>query len=94
MIATPHKKQVRAVNFICHASDAKEVSVVGDFNRWDAKAHPMRHTADDSWLLMVSLKHGHHRYAFMVDGKLVLDPNAQGTTRNEKGEKVSLLPVS
>ena len=30
----------------------------------------------------------------MVDGQLTLDPRAQGVTRNEKGERVSLLPVS
>src|SRR5512138_2634414 len=47
-----------------------------------------------SWLLTVELKHGHHRYAFLVDGVLTLDPRAQGVTRNDKGERVSLVPVS
>jgi hypothetical protein len=30
----------------------------------------------------------------MVDGVLSLDPHAQGITRNDKGERVSLVPVS
>jgi hypothetical protein len=30
----------------------------------------------------------------MVDGQLTLDPLAQGITRNDKGERVSLVPVS
>ena len=30
----------------------------------------------------------------VVDGKLVLDPRAQGIARNEKNEKVSLISVS
>ena len=42
----------------------------------------------------VELNHGHHRYAFLVDGVLTLDPHAQGVTRNDKGERVSLVPVS
>jgi hypothetical protein len=46
---------------------------------------------DGARFLTVELKHGHHRYAFLVDGVLTLDPQAQGITRNEKGERVSLL---
>jgi 1,4-alpha-glucan branching enzyme len=88
------QKTLHLVNFICHAPHAKSVSLVGDFNHWDAAAHPMKQTPDRSWLLGVELKHGHHRYAFLVDGVLTLDPRAQGVTRNEKGERVSLLPVS
>jgi len=44
--------------------------------------------------LTVELHHGHHRYAFRVDGALTLDPMAQGITRNDAGERVSLVPVS
>jgi 1,4-alpha-glucan branching enzyme len=89
-----YHKPLRAINFICHAPQAKAVSVVGDFNQWDGAAHPMKHMPDRSWMLTVELKHGHHRYAFLVDGLLTLDPHAQGITRNEKGERVCLVPVS
>jgi 1,4-alpha-glucan branching enzyme len=89
-----YQKPLRAVNFICHATQAVSVSLVGDFNHWNPTANPMKHMPDRSWLLTVELKHGHHRYAFLVDGVLTLDPLAQGITRNDKGERVSLLPVS
>ncbi len=89
-----YHKPLRAVNFICHAHQAKAVSLVGDFNHWDPAAHPMKHMPDRSWLLTLELKHGHHRYAFLVDGAITLDPLAQGVTRNDKGERVSLVPVS
>jgi 1,4-alpha-glucan branching enzyme len=89
-----YQKPLRAINFICHAQNATAVSVVGDFNNWDPKAHPMKHMPDRSWLLTITLKHGHHRYGFLVDGVLSLDPHAQGITRNDKGERVSLVPVS
>ena len=68
--------------------------MVGDFNRWNPSAHPMKKMPDGGWLLTVELKHGHHRYAFLVDGALTLDPLAQGITRSDKGERVSLVPVS
>jgi len=89
-----YRKPLRAINFICQAHQAKAVSLVGDFNDWNPQAHPMKHMPDRSWLLTLELKHGHHRYAFLVDGVLTLDPHAQGITRNEKGERVSLVPVS
>ena len=88
------KKTLRAVNLICHAPQAQSVSLVGDFNHWSPAAHPMKQMPDGAWLLMVELKHGHHRYAFLVDGSLTLDPRAQGITRNDQGERVSLMPVS
>jgi 1,4-alpha-glucan branching enzyme len=89
-----YKKPLRAVNFICQATQARTVSLVGDFNNWEPTAHPMTQMPDRSWLLQVELKHGHHRYAFLVDGAITLDPRAQGITRNDKGERVSLVPVS
>jgi len=94
MRALNYHKPLRAVNFICHAPQAKTVSLVGDFNEWNPAVHPMKQMPDRSWLLNVELKHGHHRYAFLVDNTLMLDPRAQGITRNDKGERVSLVPVS
>lgn len=85
---------LRTVNFICYAPSAHAVSLVGDFNNWEPNANPMKQMPDKAWMTSAALKHGHHRYAFLVDGKLVLDPRAQGITRNEKGERVSLVPVS
>jgi len=87
-------KPMRAINFICNTPQAQSVSLVGDFNGWNPAAHRMNRMPDGAWLLTVELKHGHHRYAFLVDGNLSLDPLAQGITRNDQGERVSLLPVS
>jgi 1,4-alpha-glucan branching enzyme len=89
-----YSKPLRAINFICVAPQAKAVSLVGDFNNWDPTVHPMKQMPDKAWFKTLELKHGHHRYAFLVDGHLTLDPRAQGVTRNDKGERVSLVPVS
>ena len=88
------QQNLRAVNFICNAPEAQSVSLVGDFNQWNPASHPMKQQPDRAWLLRVELKHGHHRYAFLVDGQLTLDPRAQGITRNDQNERVSLIPVS
>ena len=87
-------RNLQAVNFICNALQAQSVCLVGDFNNWDAVAHPMQRMPDGAWLLKMELRHGHHRYAFLVDGNLTLDPRAQGITRNDQGQRVSLVPVS
>lgn len=88
------KKMLKPVNFICKAPDARQVSLVGDFNDWDPVAYPMKRQPDGAWLLQIPLNHGHHHYQFVVDGKAILDPRAQGVARNEQNGKVSLLSVS
>jgi len=88
------KKMSKPVNFVCVAPKASEVSLVGDFNGWDATAAPMKRQPDGAWLLQIPLHHGHHQYAFMVDGAMMLDPKAHGVARNHQGQKVSLIAVS
>ena len=88
------RQTLRGVNFICKAPQAQAVSLIGDFNGWNPDANPMRQQPDGAWLIMVELRHGHHRYAFWVDGQLTLDPRAQGITRNDQGQRVYLVPVS
>jgi 1,4-alpha-glucan branching enzyme len=88
------KKMAKPINFICAAPEAKQVFLTGDFNDWDPAAHPMKRQPDGAWLLQVPLTHGHHHYRFLVDGKPVLDPKANGIARDHQGEKVSLIAVS
>jgi 1,4-alpha-glucan branching enzyme len=85
---------VKARNFVCTAPQAKYVSVVGDFNQWNPRAHPMQQGSDGAWMGRIELRHGHHRYAFHVDGQLTLDPMAMGVTRDDQGQRVSLIAVS
>src|SRR5947209_17258958 len=88
------KQMAKPVNFIYFAPQAQSVFLIGDFNDWDPKAFPMKKQPDGAWLTQIALPHGHHHYQYLVDGKPVLDPKAQGIARNEKNEKVSLLAVS
>ena len=69
-------KTVKPIPFVCLAPDAQAVFMAGDFNHWNERSHPMQRTTDGAWRLMVELKHGHHHYRFVVDGKQTLDPSA------------------
>ena len=84
----------KPVNFICHAPEATQVSLVGDFNQWQPDALAMQRQPDGAWMIQVAIHHGHHHYMFLVDGKPTLDPRAQGIARNERNERVSLIAVS
>ena len=88
------KKMVKPINFVCLAPTARHVFLTGEFNGWDPAAHPMHRQADGAWLIQVPLHHGHHQYVFLVDGKPMLDPRANGVARDPKGVRVSLLAVS
>ena len=88
------KTHVKPINFYCNAPEAAAVFLAGDFNDWNPTAVPMEKQHDGTWFAQVQLNHGHHHYLFLVDGKPVLDPRAQGIGRNELNEKVSLIAVS
>jgi 1,4-alpha-glucan branching enzyme len=48
------REGVAGVRFACWAPNAQRVSVVGDFNRWDGRAHPMAtHGVSGVWELFV-----------------------------------------
>jgi hypothetical protein len=88
------RKSAKPVNFYCQAPNARYVAVIGEFNRWDPKVNPMKRQLDGSWFAQVDLHHGHHHYLFWVDGEKRLDPRAQGVSRNERNERVSMIAVS
>jgi 1,4-alpha-glucan branching enzyme len=88
------RNMVKPVNFICLAPNASRVCLIGDFNNWDPGSHPMKRQPGGAWLIQVSLCRGHHHYQFLVDGKPILDPAADGIARDLLGARVSLRAVS
>ena len=67
-----------AVQFVVVAPGARTVSLVGDFNNWDARLTPMRGAPDGRlWTVTIPLSVGRHRYAFLVNGsRWQADPSA------------------
>jgi len=64
------------VKFVVIAPRASKVTLVGDFNDWNAAGTPMVRTADSGvWTVTLPLTAGRHVYAYLVDGSTWLtDP--------------------
>lgn len=76
--ATGVSADTAVVQFLLVAPHAASVSLVGDFNDWDAATTPMRPARNGGiWSVTLLLPTGRHRYAFLVDGSHWLaDPSA------------------
>ena len=82
------------VRFVLVAPYASRVSLVGDFNKWNPAAMPMRRSADGrAWLLDVPLPPGRHVYSFVVDGDLAPDPAAPRAGDDDFGVPSSVVLV-
>ncbi len=63
----------RWVTFRYNAPSAKNVSVIGDFNRWNEEKGLMT-KKDDRWTLTVCLSPGRHLYTYKVDNQVIKSP--------------------
>ena len=75
------------------APGAKEVSLAGSFNGWDAAALPMKKIGAATWAVDLELEPGRHEYRLVVDGRWQEDPNATERTDNPYGGKNSVLLI-
>jgi hypothetical protein len=88
--ATPETRVEATVRFVFVAPGAARVSVVGDFNQWNADAMPLRKLSDGTWVVDVPIDPGRYAYAFVVDGKIEVDPVAPRAT-GDFGENSILM---
>jgi len=90
---------VRVIKFVLVAPHAATVSVVGDFNNWDAQATPMTRTpTGGTWSVALKLPAGRHVYAFVVNGangtsQWVADPTAPLAPEDGLGAPNSVVLV-
>lgn len=91
VVATQSMATVPAtIRFVYVAPGAGKVSVVGDFNQWNPEAMPLRRLGDGTWIVDVPLSPGRYAYAFVVDGKVEVDPAAPRAS-GEFGENSVLM---
>lgn len=85
----------RVVHFAIVAPTANTVTLVGDFNAWDAKTTPMAKGAIDGlWIVTVPLVTGSYQYAFVIDDTTWLaDPAAPLALEDEFGTPSSVLTI-
>ena len=83
------------VQFVIVAPRANAVSLVGDFNGWNAEATPMRPTSRAGvWSVTLPLAQGRHLYAYIVNGtKWMADPGAPIASDDGFGHKNSVILV-
>ncbi|MEP6492206.1 MAG: isoamylase early set domain-containing protein [bacterium] len=83
-----------SVRFALVAPTAVHVSIVGDFNRWNPAALPLKRSADGrTWEIEVPLLPGRYTYAFVVDGRLARDPVAPEAASDDFGIANSVVLV-
>jgi 1,4-alpha-glucan branching enzyme len=92
-IKSERKPKKRKVTFSLRSPDAKEVILMGDFNRWNPKVHPMKKNKNEVWEKMTFLFPGTYEYRFMVDGHWKNDPNNNQTRTNQFGTINNVIVV-
>jgi len=81
-IKTKQKIKRRKVTFSLEADDAGEVFLMGNFNDWNPKIHPMKADGNGIWNKTVMIPPGKYEYKFLIDGNWIKDPQNDQTCPN------------
>lgn len=94
----PASSSDTVVTFVFVAHNATRVSVVGDFNQWNADSTPMQRIGNSSaWTVTLPLAAGRHLYSFLAVGaegeKWAADPYAPAAPDDGFGRVNSVVLV-
>lgn len=73
------------VEFRFFRPQAKEVFLVGDFNDWNERSHPMTRQPDGEWYARLRLSDGAHQFHYLADDEWYEDYLAFGLERCPNG---------
>jgi len=73
------------IKFEFSSPEAKEVSLVGNFNQWNSQANPMKKDKKGIWKVALALEPGRYEYRFIADGNWKNDPSCSCCVGNEFG---------
>ena len=77
-------KPVFKVTFTVPAKEAKKVAVVGDWNKWSAKAEPLKKLKNGPFKGTVDLdKDQSYEFKYIVDGNYINDDQADAYAWND-----------
>lgn len=77
-------KPVCKVTFTVPAEGAKKVSVVGDWNKWSAKAEPLKKLKNGTFKGTVNLDaEKSYEFRYLVDGNFINDDQADAYAWND-----------
>jgi len=83
----------RRIEFLLHMPAARQVILMGDFNQWNPKIHPMRKDEKGVWRKMVMIFPGRYEYRFWVDGEWHNDPHNSQRCPNCFGSENNVITV-
>ena len=88
------QESAATVHLNLYAPRANNVSVAGDFNKWQVGASVMSKQEGGVWTIDIPLKPGVYSYMFVVDGKAwVTDPDAETYQDDGFGNKNAVMRV-
>jgi 1,4-alpha-glucan branching enzyme len=87
-------KKRRKVTFSLEKVGANEVILMGDFNKWNPKIHPMKNDGNGTWNKIVMLSPGRYEYKFMIDGEWREDPQNDQVCLNRFGTQNNVLNLT
>ena len=93
-IKPKQKIKRRKVTFSFESVNAKEVVLMGDFNNWNAKKHPMKNNGTGMWNKSLVIPPGRYEYKFLVDRKWREDPQNDRTCLNCFGTYNNVINLS
>jgi len=93
-IRPKQKIKRRKVTFSFESVDAKEVILMGDFNNWNAKKHPMKSNGNGMWKKSLVIPPGRYEYKFLVDRQWKEDPHNDQTCLNCFGTCNNVINMS
>lgn len=92
-IKSKSKIKRRKVTFSLMSPYAKEVVLMGDFNHWNPKKHPMKKDTNGVWKKTTMLFPGRYEYRFLVDNRWENDPENKQLCSNSFGSKNNFIIV-
>ena len=84
----------RKFMFSLEKIEANEVILMGDFNKWNPKIHPMKNDGNGTWNKVVMLYPGRYEYKFLIDGEWKEDPRSDQVCLNRFGTQNSVLNLT
>ena len=89
------KKKITRRRVVIKLEDkkAKEVFLMGDFNKWDADRHPMKRGKDGNWERVIMIPPGRYEYKFLADGEWRNDPDNSDFCHNCYGSLNNVLRI-
>ncbi|MBN1825768.1 MAG: isoamylase early set domain-containing protein [Candidatus Eisenbacteria bacterium] len=69
------------------------VFLVGDFNGWSERRHPMERTPDGHWRIRIPLPPGRYAFKYLCRGDWYNDPQADAYRENAWGSVDSLISI-